>query len=142
MTGSLIDWGALRAGESGPSARFGPFTHAALIRYAGALGEYNDLHQDVDVARATGYRDVFAQGMFVGGIVAQQLWLWLGESGRLRRYRMRIVAPTFRGESLTLATVVTEVVVGPIPTARLDAIVSTDSGTVVLRAEATIVGVA
>jgi acyl dehydratase len=138
MSDSAPDWAALSPGSPGPSASYGPFTHAAFIRYAGALGEYNDLHQDVTVAHAAGYPDVFAQGMFIGGLVAQRLWLWLGDRGRLRRFRPRIVAPTFRGESLSFTSVVTGVATGAQPSAELEATVSKDSGTVVLRALATI----
>jgi acyl dehydratase len=125
----------VKPGEAGPTARYGPFDHATIIRYAGALGEYNDLHQDVEAARAAGYPDVFAQGMFVGGLVAQTLWNWLGDEGRLRRYRMRVQAPTFRGDALTLTSWIVTAEAGE---AELEARVTNHRGVTVLRAWAAI----
>jgi acyl dehydratase len=139
MSVETVAWANVRSGAAGPAGRYGPFTHASIIRYAGAVGEYNDLHQDVDVARAAGYPDVFVQGMFVGGLVAQRLWNWLGDDGRLRRFRMRVVAPTFRGETLELTSVFSAATHdGTTHRAELEATVVKGVGVVVLRAWATL----
>lgn len=44
---------------------FPPITRATLAFYAGASGDMNEAHVDLDVARAAGFDDVFAQGMLV-----------------------------------------------------------------------------
>ncbi|BBD98395.1 dehydratase [Sphingobium amiense] len=44
---------------------FPPITRATLAFYAGASGDVNEAHVDLDVARAAGFDDVFAQGMLV-----------------------------------------------------------------------------
>lgn len=41
----------------------GPVTRTAIALFAGGSGDHNDIHLDVEVARAAGMDDVFAQGM-------------------------------------------------------------------------------
>jgi acyl dehydratase len=41
----------------------GPVTRTVLALFAGGSGDHNEIHLDVDVARAAGMDDVFAQGM-------------------------------------------------------------------------------
>ena len=133
----MQDFDNLRPGDALHPLVVGPVTRRDLALFAGASGDHNPLHIDADAARAAGLPDVFAQGMFVGGLVAQTLWNWLGEEGRLRRCRMRIVAPTFRDETLRMTSVCTAAAGS---TAELEAVVEKPSGLVVLRAWATIAG--
>ena len=70
-----------------------------FVRYAGASGDFNPIHWDREFARAAGYDDVFAMGMFPAGILAGFLSAWLGRES-VRRFRCRFVDQTWAGEQL------------------------------------------
>ena len=82
-------------------------THALFIRYAGALGEFNPVHEDPTAASNAGYPGVFAQGMLIGGALAQYLVDWFGP-GALLKYTARFVAPVFVGDRIDLGADVVE----------------------------------
>jgi acyl dehydratase len=70
-----------------------------FVQYAGASGDFNPIHWDREFARAAGYDDVFAMGMFAAGILAGFLSGWLGRES-VRRFRCRFVDQTWEGEQL------------------------------------------
>ena len=41
-------------GDELPAVAFGPYSRKLLALYAGASGDHNDIHIDVDFARAAG----------------------------------------------------------------------------------------
>jgi acyl dehydratase len=84
--------------EGGGSWTAPPLTHSHFVRYGGALGEFNPVHEDPAAAARAGYPDIFAQGMLVGGILAARLRAAVGQPATLR---MRFVAPVFRDDVLT-----------------------------------------
>jgi len=53
----------------------GPVTRSTIALFAGGSGDHNEVHLDVDVARAGGMDDVFAQGMlsmaYLGRLVTE-----------------------------------------------------------------------
>ena len=57
---------SVREGETLPGVVTGPITRHTLALYAGASGDYNPLHTDLDYARNAGVPDVFAHGMQIG----------------------------------------------------------------------------
>ena len=46
-----------------PPLELAPITRLDLALYAGASGDHNPVHVDIDFARAAGLDDVFAHGM-------------------------------------------------------------------------------
>lgn len=83
-----------------PRFLFGPITRTDLVRYAGASGDFNPLHHDEGYARAAGLDTVMAHGMLSAGLLASFLTAWAGER-RVRRYRVRFLAPVWPGDTLT-----------------------------------------
>lgn len=110
-----------------------PLTHSMFVRYAGALGEFNPVHEDVEVAQAAGYPDIFAQGMFLGAIAASHVRDRVG-SERLAKIRMRFVAPAFRGDRLTAESRVTSAAAGDDGRSTVETRISTHDGRTVLIA--------
>ena len=88
-------------GDSPPPVSVGPLTHSDFIRYAGAFGEFNPVHEDIEVARRAGYPDIFAQGMLMGALAANQVRDWLGQE-RIRSFTARFRAPAFRDDLLRI----------------------------------------
>ena len=85
-----------------PPVTFGPVTRTDLVRYAGASGDFNPLHHDPDFARAAGFPDVIAHGMYTAGIVGAALERRWGAAA-LRSYKVRFRSPVRVGDTLTLA---------------------------------------
>jgi acyl dehydratase len=133
-----LDWPTLQPGSAGPNVDLPPITHDQLIRYAGALGEFNAVHQDPVAAKAAGYPDVFAQGMLVGGILAQQIQDW-AEPARLKNYRVRFLNPAFRGDRLSIRTRITSVELTATPhVVELEAEVMNQDNLILTRAWAVV----
>ena len=50
---------------SSSTRAFRAITRTTLALYAGASGDHNPMHIDIDFAKKAGFPDVFAQGMLV-----------------------------------------------------------------------------
>lgn len=68
-------------------------TREALVRYAGASGDFNPIHYRDDVAEAMGLPGVLAHGMLTMGLAVQTIVPWLGDSGRILEYGVRFTRP-------------------------------------------------
>lgn len=78
-------------GDRIPPLVKGPIKQIQLVRYAGASGDFNPIHQDPEFARQAGMGGVFAHGMLSMGFVAQAVTDWLGV-GTVRKLGVRFVA--------------------------------------------------
>ncbi len=81
-------------------ASFPPITRATLAFYAGASGDVNEAHVDLDVARAAGFDDVFAQGMLVMAYMGRAVTDAVPPH-RLRALSTRFAGITHLGDALT-----------------------------------------
>jgi acyl dehydratase len=79
---------------------FPPITRTTLALYAGAAGDINAAHIDLDVARAAGFDDVFAQGMLVMAYLGRAVTDAV-PSNRLRSLSTRFAGITNLGDELT-----------------------------------------
>jgi acyl dehydratase len=79
---------------------FPPITRTTLALYAGASGDINAAHIDIDAARAAGFDDVFAQGMLVMAYMGSALTDAV-RPGRLRSFSSKFTAVTHLGDVLT-----------------------------------------
>ena len=66
---------------------------ATLVRYAGASGDFNQIHWDEATATAVGLPNVIAHGMWTMGAAAQVVVDWIGDAGRMTDYSVRFSAP-------------------------------------------------
>lgn len=111
----------------------------ALVRYAGASGDFNPIHYRDDVAAEVGLPGVLAHGMLTMGLAVETLVPWLGDSGRIVGYSVRFTRPVVvdpaAGADLTI--VATVGAVGD-DTARIDLAVTHGETTVLGKAQVTI----
>jgi acyl dehydratase len=84
-----------------------PITRTQLALYAGGSNDHTPVHIDSDSARAHGFPDVFAQGMFVMGLLGRSIVQRIPQS-RLKEFHARFVARTYIGDRLTCTATVTE----------------------------------
>ena len=52
-------------GDKIPDLVIEPITRSTLALYAGASGDHNPIHIDLDFAKESGMKDVFAHGMLI-----------------------------------------------------------------------------
>lgn len=77
-----------------------PVSKVQLLKYAGASGDYNLIHTDVETARAMGLGDVIAHGMLSMGMLGQFLTDLAGAEN-VRRLSVRFAAMVRLGDLLT-----------------------------------------
>ena len=68
-------------------------TRAALVRYAGASGDFNPIHYNDAVAERVGLPGVLAHGMLTMGLAVQPVVDWAGDPGRVADYQVRFTRP-------------------------------------------------
>lgn len=73
--------------------RPGPITRTTLALFAGASGDHNPIHVDIDSARASGMDDVFAHGMLSMAYLGRLLTDWVPQN-RVRELSARFTAIT------------------------------------------------
>jgi acyl dehydratase len=83
----------IEVGTSLPELVLPPITRATLALYAGASGDHNPMHIDLDTARAAGSEDVFAHGMLSAAYLGRLLSGWVPQQ-QIRSLSMRFVAIT------------------------------------------------
>ena len=76
-----------------PALPLAPISRTTLALFAGASGDHNPIHIDLDVARSAGLEDVFAHGMLSMAYLGRLLTGWVPQS-RLRSFGVRFVAIT------------------------------------------------
>ena len=98
----------IRAGDELPAIRVGPVNRTMLALFAGASGDHNPIHIDVDFARKAGMPDVFAQGMLGMAWLGRLLVAWMPQA-RLVSFGVRFQGITHLGHVLDCTGRVVEV---------------------------------
>lgn len=124
----------LAAGIVLPPLQIAPISRTTLALFAGASGDTNPIHIDLDVARSAGLDDVFAHGMLSMAYLGRLLTTWFPPA-RIRSYGVRFVAVTpVHGQPTCYATV--RSVAGGLAT--LDLVVRLADGTPTLTGTAVV----
>lgn len=109
-------------------------SRSTLALFAGASGDHNPMHLDLDVARSAGFDDVFAQGMLTMAYLGRLLTDWVPQE-RIRSYRVRFAAITPLHAVPTCTGRVTSIEDG---VATIELKVTLLDGTVTLTGDATV----
>jgi len=132
-----IDIATLEIGQVVASGEF-PLTRGSLVRYAGASGDFNDIHYRDDVAIAVGLPGVLAHGMLTMGVAVQPVVDWLGDPGKVLDYGVRFTRPV-PVDATEGALVVVSAKIGTLDdeanTARIDLTVTFGETTVLGKAQ-------
>ena len=89
----------VQVGDELPSLQLPPVDRTTLALFAGASGDHNPIHIDIDVARRAGMPDVFAQGMLGMAWLGRVLTGWAPQS-RLRHFEARFQGITHLGNAM------------------------------------------
>jgi acyl dehydratase len=76
-----------------------------LIRYAGASGDFNEIHWNERIAVQVGLPDVIAHGMFTMAQAIRVVTDWIGDPGALVEYGVRFTKPVVVPDDETGASV-------------------------------------
>ncbi|GAA4384998.1 MaoC/PaaZ C-terminal domain-containing protein [Tsukamurella soli] len=121
-----------------PPLAIAPISRTSLALFAGASGDHNPIHIDLDVARSAGLGDVFAQGMLSMAYLGRLLTDLVPQQ-RLRSYRVRFAAITpvhARPTCTATVTSIDELNGERLATLGLEVVL--DDGTVTLLGEAVV----
>ena len=99
MTTSTPTFDTVQVGDELPPLQLPPVDRTALALFAGASGDHNPIHVDIDVARRSGMPDVFAQGMLGMAWLGRLVTGWVPQS-RLRRFDARFQGITHLGNAM------------------------------------------
>src|SRR5690625_2828052 len=83
----------IEVGTELPSMQPPAVSRTTLALFAGASGDHNPIHIDLDVARSAGLDDVFAHGMLSMAYLGQLLTNWVPQE-QIRSFRVRFAAIT------------------------------------------------
>lgn len=97
----------LCVGDQLPALHIPPVNRTTLALFAGASGDHNPIHIDLDFARRAGLPDVFAQGMLGMAWLGRLITQWAPQA-RLRKYEARFAGITHLGNAMTCAGEVVE----------------------------------
>ena len=125
-------------GDKIPDLVIEQITRSTLALYAGASGDHNPMHIDLDFAKEAGMKDVFAHGMLIMAYLGRAVTNIVPQSN-LKNFNVRFSSITNIGDILTCSGEVTKIDKNNSKkTIVLDLIVSDEFGDIKISGEATI----
>lgn len=91
MTG-IVDAGKLAVGSE-IGRRAYRLTRLSLVKYAGASGDFNEIHWNERLAKGAGLPDVIGHGMLTMAQAGRLITEWTGDPGAVLEYRVRFAKP-------------------------------------------------
>lgn len=126
----------LQVGSEMPSLELPPISRTTLALFAGASGDHNPIHIDIDFARKAGMKDVFAHGMLSMAYLGRALAEWVPQR-RILSYGVRFAAMTHLGDRVCCNGKVVEMLEhAGRPCARVELKAAKSTGEVTLAGEA------
>ena len=90
---------SVQVGDTLPALQLPAIDRGTLALFAGASGDHNPIHIDIDFARKSGMPDVFAQGMLGMAWVGRLLTGWAPQA-QLRRFDVRFQGISHLGNAV------------------------------------------
>ena len=100
MTFKTPSFAQIQVGDTLPDVQLPPVDRTTLALFAGASGDHNPMHIDIDFARKGGMPDVFAHGMLGMAWLGRLLTNWAPQS-RLRRFDVRFQGITHLANAIS-----------------------------------------
>ena len=93
------DLSALDVGDRLPELLLPPIDRTMLALFAGASGDHNPIHVDIDFARRAGMPDVFSHGMLSMAWLGRLLTRWVPQSA-IRSFGVRFLGIAHLGNAI------------------------------------------
>ena len=94
-------------GEELPSLAI-PLTRTLIVATAMASHDYQDVHHDPTLAVERGSKDIFMNILSTNGFVGRFVTDWAGPDAVLKNVSIRLGAPNYPGDTMTLTGSVAE----------------------------------
>ncbi|WP_321962649.1 MaoC family dehydratase [Paraburkholderia sp. J7] len=94
-----IQYDTIEVGDTLPPLELPSVDRKMLALFAGASGDHNAVHIDIDYARRAGMPDVFAHGMLSMAWLGRLLTQWVDQR-QLRQFGVRFVGITHLGHRI------------------------------------------
>ena len=104
---SELNYDSLQVGDEIPSYTTSSISRTTLALFAGASGDHNPMHIDIDFAKKFGMEDVFAQGMLSMAYLGRLLTNLVPQTA-LRQYGVRFGSITNLRDKITCSGKVLE----------------------------------
>ena len=86
-----------------------PLTRTSIVATALATRDFQDVHHDPTLAKERGSKDIFMNILTTNGICERYVCGWAGPSARLKKLSIRLGAPNYAGDTMTLTGEVTAI---------------------------------
>ena len=86
-----------------------PLTRTLIVATAIASRDYQDVHHDPGLAQERGSKDIFMNILTTNGFVGRFVTDWAGPDAVLKKVAIRLGAPNYPGDTMTLTGTVTKV---------------------------------
>lgn len=102
-----LGYEAVSVGDELPELAL-PLTPTVIISGAIASRDYQDVHHDRDLAMQRGSKDIFMNILTTNGYVGRFVTDWAGPEALLTKVDIRLGAPNYPGDTMTLTGTVTD----------------------------------
>jgi acyl dehydratase len=106
MTTTSLRAGDVSVGDALPALDI-PLTRTLIVATAIASRDYQDVHHDPELARRRGSDDIFMNILSTNGFVGRFVTDWAGPDAVLRKVAIRLGAPNYPGDTMTMTGKVT-----------------------------------
>lgn len=98
---------AISVGDSLPPLEI-PLSRTLIVATAIASRDYQDVHHDPSLAKERGSPDIFMNILTTNGFVGRFVTDWTGPGATLKKIDIRLGAPNYPGDTMTIEGAVTE----------------------------------
>ena len=105
--GDQVYWDDVKEGTELPDLVKHPTTQQ-LVKYAGASGDYYQIHYDQTYARSNDLEDVILHGALKNAFLGLLVTMWMGPAGELKRLVCQYRGMDIPGTPVTIKGVVTK----------------------------------
>jgi len=85
-----------------------PLTRTLIVATAIASRDYQDVHHDPGLAQERGSPDIFMNILSTNGFVGRFITDWAGPDAVLKNVKIRLGAPNYPGDTMTMTGMVTK----------------------------------
>lgn len=86
-----------------------PITATLIVTGALASRDFQDVHHDAEIAKASGAKDLFMNILTTGGLVGRFITDWAGPEAVIKKMSIRLGVPNYPHDTMTLTGAVEEV---------------------------------
>lgn len=101
-----VDAGSVAVGDELPPLAV-DLTRTLIVAGAIASRDYQDVHHDPSLAQAKGSKDVIMNILTTNGFVGRYITDWAGPDAFIRSVKVRLGAPNYPGDTMTITGAVT-----------------------------------